>query len=228
MSAQDHFILLCSEKRQLAYAEVIAAANFPVEVVHSPEEALAACVRKPPLALIVDTVTGMRSGNANTSLLALYNLELSWPVLRGTAKKNEAVTVLSTSSQISAPFCEGLAAVAANSPQWNTQTSRRRFIRQRVQCRSRAQLSGTPDWSLGTILDLSGGGCFVVSFAPLPIESSLTIEILDLVDSPIMVSGRVVWNRLWEDGTELPGMGIQFDAESVPLSLIDALSKCLL
>ena len=87
-----YFILLCSEKRQGTYDEVIAEASYPVEVVNTPDECLKACVREPPYAVIVDMITGMRAGSTNTSLLVLYNLELTWPVLRSTAKRNEAPT----------------------------------------------------------------------------------------------------------------------------------------
>ena len=225
MSDLNHFILLCSAKRQKAYSEAVSAAEYPVEVVPSPEEALRACVRNPPLAVIVDMVTGMRAGNANTSLLALYNLELNWPVLRGTAKKNEPVMVLSTSPQISAPFCEGLLAIACEDPNWGQRESPRRFIRQEIQCRARVRLSNDADWQVGTVMEMSTGGCFVLSYEPLPVNSSVQLEIRDLTESPITLEARIVWTRNWNDSVKLPGMGLQFDWESPSAELADALSK---
>ena len=225
MPELNHFILLCSEKRQEAYSEAVSSAEYPVEVVPSPEDALRACVRNPPLAVIVDMVTGMRAGNANTSLLALYNLELNWPVLRGTAKKNEPVMVLSTSPQISAPFCEGLVAIACEDPLWGQRESPRKFIRQEIQCRARVQLTDSGEWQVGTVMEMSTGGCFVVSYEPLPSESAVQVEIRDLTDSPIVLAARIVWTRNWSDSVKLPGMGLQFEFDSVPSELADALSK---
>jgi len=228
MSEIDHFILLCSEKRQKAYSEVVSSAEHPVEIVPSPEEALRACVRNPPLAVIVDMVTGMRAGNANTSLLALYNLELNWPVLRGTAKKNEPVMVLSTSPQISAPFCEGLLAIACEDPQWGRRESPRKFIRQEIQCRARVRMKENGEWQRGTIMEMSTGGCFIVSYEPLPVESLIDIEIQDLSETPIIADARIVWIRNWEDGIKLPGMGLQFVYNDVPPELANALSNSFL
>ena len=228
MSELNHFILLCSERRQKAYSEAVSSAEYPVEVVPSPEEALRACVRNPPLAVIVDMVTGMRAGNANTSLLALYNLELDWPVLRGTAKKNEPVMVLSTSPQISAPFCEGLLAIARNDPEWGRRESSRKFIRQEIQCRARVQLMNNSDWLVGTVTEMSTGGCFIVTYEPLPVDSSLRVEIRDLTDPPIIIEAKVVWTRNWDDSVKLPGMGLHFGSGAAPPELAEALNKQLL
>lgn len=227
MSGPRHYILLCSDKRQQAYSEAISKAPHPIEVVSSPEQALQACIRNPPLAVIIDMMTSMRMGTTDTSLLALYSLELSWPVLQATAKKNEPVMLVSTSPKIRAPLSEGLAAIAANSPQWNRRKSNRRFIRQQVQCRTRIRPHNAADWLEGTIVEMSTGGCFVVTFSPLPAKTKVVVEILDLDHSPIVTNGSVVWIRDWADSVKLPGMGLQFEFQSVPPQLADALAKLI-
>ena len=74
-------------------------------------------------------------------------------------------------------------------------------------------------------MEMSTGGCFVVSYEPLPTESAVQVEIRDLTDSPIVLAARIVWTRNWSDSVKLPGMGLQFDFDSVPPELADALSK---
>jgi|MDSW01.1.fsa_nt_gb hypothetical protein len=224
-----YFILLCSEKRQGTYDEVIAQASYPVEVVNTPDECLKACVREPPYAVIVDMITGMRAGSTNTSLLVLYNLELTWPVLRSTAKRNEPVMIVSTSPQNTAPFVEAISAIATNDPSWLRPQTPRRFIRQTVQCRSRSRVTGEEDrWHQGTIMEISTGGCFLITYEPLPIDSQMELEIWDLSDKVMTVRGHVVWIRAWDDGPELPGMGVAFDLSSVPPELAKALGQAIL
>ena len=224
-----YFILLCSEKRQGTYDEVIANASYPVEVVNTPDECLKACVREPPCAVIVDMITGMRAGSTNTSLLVLYNLELTWPVLRSTAKRNEPIMIVSTSPQNTAPFVEAINAIATDDPAWLRPQTPRRFIRQTVQCRSRSRVTGEDDrWHQGTIMELSTGGCFLITYEPLPIDSQMELEIWDLTDKVMTVRGHVVWIRAWDDGPELPGMGVAFDLSSVPPELAKALGQAIL
>ena len=77
-------------------------------------------------------------------------------------------------------------------------------------------------------MEMSTGGCFVLSFEPLPVESLVQVEIRDLTDSPIVLEARIVWIRNWNDSVKLPGMGLQFDSESASPELADALSKSFL
>jgi len=223
-----YFILLCSAKRQSAYDEVMANAQYPVELVNTPDECLKACVRQPPYAVIVDMITGMRAGSTNTSLLVLYNLELTWPVLRSTAKRDEPIMIVSTSPQNTAPFVEALCAIATDDPSWLRPQTPRRFIRQAVQCRSRSRVKDESDsWHQGTIMELSTGGCFLITYEPLPINSRMELEIWDLTDDAMKVEGDVVWIRAWDNGPELPGMGVAFDLSSVPPELAKALGSVI-
>ena len=67
-------------------------------------------------------------------------------------------------------------------------------------------------------MELSTGGCFLITYEPLPIDSQMELEIWDLTDKVMTVRGHVVWIRAWDDGPELPGMGVAFDLSSVPLN----------
>ena len=103
----SYFVLICSTRRRRAYQEVLDQSSHPIVVVDTPEEALRQVVRRPPIAVIVDMITGMRAGASNTSLLVLYNLELAWPVVRGTTKQNEPISIVATSPSTDRAFCRG-------------------------------------------------------------------------------------------------------------------------
>ena len=227
MSEGSYFILLCSAKRQKSYTEVLAGCTHNVQVVDTPDQALQACVQEPPAAVIVDMITGMRAGTNNTSLLVLYNLELTWPVVRSTAKKNEPVTIISTSPQNTAPFLEALDGIAAADSAWVKPLTPRRFIRQAVQCRARTRLTGQTEWDHATVLEISTGGCFMVSYTPYPIGSKCDVEIWDIASDIQTLDARVVWIRSWADSAQLPGMGLAFDLNTVSKDLAEALGQSI-
>ena len=57
-----YFVLICSTRRRRAYQEVLDESQQAIVVVDTPEEALRQVVRRPPIAVIVDMITGMRAG----------------------------------------------------------------------------------------------------------------------------------------------------------------------
>jgi type IV pilus assembly protein PilZ len=62
------------------------------------------------------------------------------------------------------------------------------------------------------ISNLSTGGVFVRTRAPLPIGTDVVMEISVGSDAHIVMRGKVVWERLYEQG-ELPGeegFGVRF------------------
>ena len=91
----------------------------------------------------------------------LYNLELAWPVVRGTTKQNEPVSIVATSPQRTAPFVEALDSMTSDINDWTAPAAPRRYIRQAIQCRARVLPEGDTQWRRGTILELSAGGCFI-------------------------------------------------------------------
>ena len=227
MSEGSYFILLCSAKRQKAYDEILSNCSHDVQVVDTPDQALQACVREPPAAVVVDMVTGMRAGTNNTSLLVLYNLELTWPVVRSTAKKNEPVTIISTSPQNTAPFLDALDGIATADSSWVKPLTPRRFIRQAVQCRARTRPIGQENWDHATVLEISTGGCFMVSYTPYPIDSKCEVEVWDIAGEIQTLDARVVWIRSWTDGPQLPGMGLAFNLDAVSKELTEALGESI-
>jgi len=224
-SESQRFIMLCLPKREATYIDSIAASEQDVLFCATAEIALRECIMNPPLGLIVDMVTGMRLGSNNPTLLAIYNLEIRWPILRATAKRNEDPTLISTESQRNIGFAEGLREIAAGSSNWEGGKSPRNFIRQEINCRVRVRHTGQEDWALGTALEMSAGGCFMVTYSPMELGADLDVEVRDVASEPLHLSAKVAWRRTWEDSVKLPGMALKFDRSTVPESLASGLAE---
>ena len=70
------------------------------------------------------------------------------------------------------------------------------------------QVSGKYEWSF--LRDLSGGGAFIKTNYPLPVNSSLARQITLPSDSEILdIEGRVVWINQKINSPDA-GMGIEF------------------
>jgi len=228
MEIPKYFIFVCASARQSAYKEVLDNCKYLLKLVDNPEDALTACVQVPPIAIIIDMVTGMRAGNNNTSLQVLYNLELAWPVLRSTSKKGQPINVISTSPQNTAPFQEGLEAIVKQDPTWVVVDTSRHFIRQERLCRAKFKLENHTDWTLTTITSISSGGCFMINYSPPSLETKMTVVIQDLGDHLHCVEGTVSWIRHWDEGPKFPGIALTFKPSSIPESLPAALSQFIL
>ena len=80
MGVENRFVVLCDSERQERYAVELGEVSHEVEMLDDVVEVLKTCIRHPPLAVIVDMVSGRKmNGDA---IVALTNLELSWPILR--------------------------------------------------------------------------------------------------------------------------------------------------
>ena len=219
-------VLLCLEKRQKAYAESVAKCSVQVRVANSAAEALKSCVENPPACVIIDMVTGMRIGNNDRGLLTLYNLELNWPVLRGTVKRGEPAMIVSTEPQRSAEFSQAIEELIAGSDSWGERRWPRRFIRIPVKARARLRRKGHDSWIRGTIREMSTGGCSITFYGEAPIGADVEVEIRD-IGPQFIINGKIVWSRMWEDSVEPPSVGVEFFKSEVPAELAILLSRFL-
>ena len=95
MLAENRFVVLCDAERQERYSTELHSADHQVEMLDDVVDVLKTCIRHPPLAVIVDMVSGRKmNGDA---IVALTNLELSWPILRCRKKPGGGLMVISTS-----------------------------------------------------------------------------------------------------------------------------------
>jgi len=89
-------------------------------------------------------------------------------------------------------------------------TERRKFFRAPLSLAVRYRGSKGEDVEAftGTV---GGGGIFIETFYPLPVDSDITIEMhLPGSMKKTVIEGRVVWNRKDYINEYPPGMGIEF------------------
>jgi uncharacterized protein (TIGR02266 family) len=121
-------------------------------------------------------------------------------------------------------------ALGARPPLEASGRSRRRSLRVPAALRARYRASGGAASS--PVGDLSEGGVFLATEAPLAPGTPLRLELEDTSGAPtVCVSGRVVWARSAGDGGGPAGMGVCFvdlddDAGAAVATLIEgALSR---
>ena len=207
----NRFILLCEESRCDRYFPCIEAVSYEVEVVTNADDVFRLCVERAPYAVIVDMVSGMHLNSERLNIL--YNLSLAWPVVRCRTRHDGPFVIISTNPINRSNFEDALGQIATGDPAWQPKETIRRDIRVELQLRARWRNSGTEaDWKLGTILNLSAGGCFLHLYENQDLGTEMELEILDLVEFPLHIEGKVVWRRSWDDGVMLPGMGVTFES----------------
>lgn len=96
---------------------------------------------------------------------------------------------------------------------------RRSAIRHRVE--AEVTLESESHVFTGLVRDVSRGGVFVATYQPLPVGTSVVLDLI-LPDDRIEVRGKVRWRRdLCEEAA--PGMGIEFEKlDTKALSTIEA------
>lgn len=220
MVTDNRFVVLCDAERQPRYSTELVEASHQVEMVDDVVEVFKSCIRRPPLAVIVDMVSGRKmNGDA---IVALTNLELSWPILRCRKKPGGGLMVISTHPINRAPFIEALDEISVGSPAWSRDDVLRKDVRLAVQLRGRLKFGEDEGWEMGTILNIGARGCFFHTYKHAEKGTPVTVELRDLYDLPFEIRGRVAWTRKWRQSPKLPGFGIVFE-EGPMEHLIDAI-----
>jgi hypothetical protein len=209
MLAENRFVVLCDVERQERYSGELETSKHQVEMLDDVVEVLKTCIRNPPLAVIVDMVSGRKmNGDA---IVALTNLELSWPILRCRKKPGGGLMVISTHPINRAPFIEALDEISVGSPAWTRDDVLRKHVRLPVQLRARVMCGDDELWEMGTILNIGARGCFFHTYKSAEKNTPITVELRDLYDLPFEIKGRVAWARTWRQSPKLPGFGIVFE-----------------
>lgn len=213
---QGYFLLLSIGERQLVYEAALKTLTSPIVVVDGMLPLLSACVERPPLGVLVDAPSAARIGAALVN--PLFELRMAWPVMRCTVRPDGVATVMCTSPDQQGPLAEALDAIASGDPRWRSPW-RRRHVRVEILCRARIRQSNGDQWLEGNCLDLSRNGLFFICYEPPEAGALLDVEVWDLGEKPASCTGCVVRKRRWEDGPELPGIGIGIDSTTVPSTL---------
>lgn len=222
MGVENRFVVLCDSERQERYAAELGEVSHEVEMLDDVVEVLKTCIRHPPLAVIVDMVSGRKmNGDA---IVALTNLELSWPILRCRKKPGGGLMVISTHPINRAPFIEALNEISVGSPAWTRDDVLRKHVRLSVQLRARVRFGDEESWDMGTILNIGARGCFFHTYRSAEKGTSVIVELRDLYDLPFEIQGHVAWSRTWRQSPKLPGFGVVFDGGPME-HLIDAIMR---
>jgi len=74
--------------------------------------------------------------------------------------------------------------------------------------------------------DVSARGAFIISYQDLEPDTPITVELHDLTESPLVLNASVRGIRRWDQGQELPGIGIAFDQSPDDYQkLVDGLAR---
>ena len=98
----------------------------------------------------------------------------------------------------------------------------RRYIRQTIQCRARVLTRVKKDWHRGTILEISAGGCYMVTYDTIARDTQLEIEVRDIGDTYAHLKDGWFGPEIGRNQHSF-GVGIAFDEATVPEALKDFL-----
>ncbi|MBF0274686.1 MAG: PilZ domain-containing protein [Nitrospinae bacterium] len=211
---KNNFLFLCEGYRQENYHDTLG--NYKDEIVfyQDIDKLLHHCIEKPPNAVFVDLKTSMRN-TSNSLLNTLYRLNMNWPVLRCNMGGDGSASVMSIKGEDNGEsLSEVIKNIMNNDPDWSISKINRIFMRADVTCRIQMHKVGEKKWGLGNITSLSSGGSYVISYDPPDIGETIRLKIMDISSTPIDCKGEVKWVRRWDEGTQLPGVGLTFDRRS--------------
>lgn len=157
--------------------------------------------------------TTLHAGVSETA--PLYELGIDLPILRCNQSETGVWTAMCQAPFKRLPLSGALKEIAQLDPSWRHPKYLRRFVRVPLLSRLRFRSKGAGDWVRGNCSNASISGLFLMTLNTLPIGSEIEIELVDVGGSGGIVRGTVTWVHSWEDGPHLPGMGIDFDLESV-------------
>lgn len=209
-----YFLGLCSPDHQALLAAKCAEATQRVEFAESVEDLLARGLVRPPLGLILEIATVVRIGAERMS--KFLNLGVAWPVMRCAIAPDGEIRVMCFEPPHGEPLVDALRGIASGDPSWKHPRFHRTHLRLEMPGRVRLRLLEEERWRHGNLLDIGCGGCFVAMTSDTPpVGSELWLEMIDFAPEPQRVRGTVIRARSWEESIELPGVGIEFDPETI-------------
>jgi hypothetical protein len=207
--------LVCSPERAGLYPAVVEGSGLQLRTVSSVGDAVRACVAGPGRAVMVDMSTTLHAGVSETA--PLYEMGINLPILRCTQVESGEWTAMCQAPFKRLPLLMALKEIAQGDPSWQHPKFVRRYVRVPLSTRVRFRLVGSANaWKRANCSNASISGLFLLTQEIEPIGSELELEILDAGGLVQGVRGFVTWAHAWDDGPHLPGMGVDFDLESVP------------
>jgi hypothetical protein len=215
--AAEYFLVLCCRENREVYEPEFAQCGAQPVFASSVEELLRYGFMLPPLAIVVDVYTATRIGTEK--ITGLFNLGVAWPVMRANIDR-ENVRVICLEPVKSQSLVTAVQEIALGDESWRHPRFHRKSMRIDLRTRARIRENADAPWRNANLLSISVGGAYLVLGDAMPSKGAeVEMEILDLKSKPLRVGGRIAWRRTWDDGPDLPGVGVEFDPATVTSEL---------
>ena len=217
------FYFLCLDKRQPSYKIILANVKEKVVFIDTLEELVKRCIELPPKGVFIDILTSLRFGAQN--IMPVDNLGMQWPVMRVNITSNGATLVLCMDTPKRDTLPNAIAALVSQDPEWVNREHKREHIRMKIRYRIRIRKEGSDVWMKCNGRNLGVDGLFVHTYDDLAIGDTVELELMDLVNTTITCKAIVMWQRTWESGLKLPGVGVKFILDTVSYPIYELLTR---
>lgn len=218
---QCSFLLLASAERQPLFDAVLE--GYSCYRVASVLEAVKQCVSDPPAAVLMDLASTLHAGVSETA--PLYDLGIDLPILRCTGGGDAPWVAMCQAPFKRVPLSQALSEICAGDVTWKHPVNMRKFVRINQNTRVLFRREGVGDWRRANCQSMSVSGMFLLTLDPEPVGTDIELRVLDTGVEEVPIAGTVVWNHKWEDGSHIPGSGVNFDRATVPESFRDFLAN---
>ncbi len=214
----DYFLVLCCRENREVYEPQFSQSGAPCVFASSVEEALRYGFMLPPLAIVIDVYTATRIGTEKVT--GLFNLGVAWPVMRANLDQND-VRIVCLEPAKSQSLGTAVDELLQGDESWKHPRFFRKSMRIEMRVRARVRENVNQPWRNANLLSISVGGAYLVLGGDaIPAKGALAeIEVLDLGPKSLSARGHIAWRRTWNDGPDLPGVGIEFDPKTVTTEL---------
>jgi Tfp pilus assembly protein PilZ len=215
------FLLLAASERLSFFDEVLEG----VECVRVTTvlDAVKQCVSDPPAAVLMDLASTLHAGVSETA--PLYDLGIDLPILRCTGGNGAPWVGMCQAPFKRMPLDQAIAEIGVGEPSWKHPVNLRKFVRVNQNARVWFRKAGAEEWRRANCQSMSVSGLFLLTLEPEPIGADIELRVLDTTAEEACIKGAVVWVHKWEDGSHIPGCGVNFDRETVPVAFRDYLAN---
>jgi hypothetical protein len=221
-----YFLVMCCRENREVFEIEFRHAGMQAVFASTVEETLRYGFMLPPLAIVIDSYTATRVGSEKVS--GLFNLGVNWPVMRATVPATGDVRVMCLEPAKSLSLCKAIEEIARGSDDWRHPRFFRKSMRIDIRTRARIRTGERESWRNANLLSISVGGGYLVLSEGIPTKGAhVELELLDLVEHPLHTEGKIAWRRTWDDGPDLPGVGVEFAADAVNSELRTALAETI-
>lgn len=214
------FLLLASPERLPLFDEVLEGVEC--HRVSTVLDGVKQCVSDPPAAVLMDLASTLHAGVSETA--PLYDLGIDLPILRCTGGGSTPWVAMCQAPFKRMPLEQAIAEIAAGEVSWKHPVNLRRFVRVNQNARIWFRRVGAEEWRRGNCQSMSVSGLFLLTLDPEPVGADIEMRILDASVEEAWIQGSVVWVHKWEEGSHIPGCGVNFDRSTVPDSFRDYLA----